>query len=527
MNKTNSTNEVSAGLDPLEAVRKELAKGNIEVHKNVRAWPQISIDVSTQEVYSTDDLIGDSTNIIARVAKEYERIVNFPSSTAYLHGLGAISCAMLRKFTWKTRLMSGTTGLMVVTSQPPSSGKSGLNNKYTGPYSTEIDRLNTESYKQRVKIKKKIKQAKDELDEASNDNQIDMLVDKITKLNEDLRNVVSYCKLITNPTAEGLERDAKEGGGFYNFISDEDGGLNTLLGLAYGGGNSHSNLDTVLQAWNGDYIGVARSGREGYRGTITGAISVIAQERAVRTMFEASTRGVGFTERFLMWCEKDRLGTREFEDIHIPWSKDVNLLIPALIHNIMKEKPTELKVSDEAQTYMVDIKNHYEKMCAPGKTCAVPVLRGFAMKVETHIYKIASVLHVCEQWLPTAYDAERGVINNLQPKGALTISKATVAEAAKIFGKIMRYYVIASDANLAGGRRSELEIVREKLKARAEKGQRRITKKVLLDDIKRISAFKNQPSLGKHLAEHVFPKLEAEGIMCVSNSEIYINPNFA
>lgn len=71
--------------------------------------------------------LGNDVDVVGKLSRNAARSVQFPESSAYIHFLGCVSAAMLGRFTVEYHGTQQPTALYVVTSQPPSTGKSAIN----------------------------------------------------------------------------------------------------------------------------------------------------------------------------------------------------------------------------------------------------------------------------------------------------------------------------------------------------------------------------------------------------------------
>ncbi len=523
-----STSKVKT-IDEIKAL---IQSGQTEIHRNIQIWPEPVLSEQKSDYYATQDLTaGIADNPILALAREWNRITGMPVSTCFIHALGVVSCMAVRNFNIKRRgnhAMKCSAGMMVVTGHSASTGKSGFNSLATYEFHPCFENINKNNIIERMKMQKKVKLLKGELEKATNAKEVDSLITKISDAEYELRNgsFPQYRAMITNATPEALEGVAKEQDRCYWIISAEDGCMNTLTGNAYGGGNTHSNVDIILQGWDDEYISTSRANRVGYDGNVRGAIAAIAQERIVETIFGMADRGVGFTERFIMYCERDNLGNRDFMAAKSSVDNRILVNYNAMSRNIICETSNiTLELSAEADAEITRIKSEYEAMMRPGAVFENRIMRQFVGKIDKHILKLAANLHLAHEWCPI--DEPGKQIRN-EPRRGNEVPIERIHEAHIIMKKVIRFYIQCLSAVGVRGASVELDTVSAKIKAKAEKGQRRITRKVLVDEIKGLSVFKQKRStITEYLTVTLLPKLEEAGIICVNNNEIYINPKFA
>lgn len=125
-------------------------------------WPDITEIESGNDKYPVISL-GNDIDIVGKLSRNAARSVQFPESSAYMHFIGCISAAMLGRFTVDYHGTDQPTSLYVVTSQPPSTGKSAINSLAIQPMIAETERLNEVRKKERKQIMAKLSALKNEL----------------------------------------------------------------------------------------------------------------------------------------------------------------------------------------------------------------------------------------------------------------------------------------------------------------------------------------------------------------------------
>ena len=84
----------------------------------------------TDEVFLPVNLIKDDDHsLLAEYCRSIAKTIQFPLSTVYAHALGCIAAAMNKSFFVEIRGNKNPVNLYVVSSQPPSTGKSGVKRK--------------------------------------------------------------------------------------------------------------------------------------------------------------------------------------------------------------------------------------------------------------------------------------------------------------------------------------------------------------------------------------------------------------
>ena len=101
--------------------------------------------------------LGNDVDVVGKLSRSLARSVQFPESSAYMHFIGCVSAAMLGRFTVEYHGTDQPTALYVVTSQPPSTGKSAINSMAIAPMVCEVERINEQRSKERKKLIAKLK----------------------------------------------------------------------------------------------------------------------------------------------------------------------------------------------------------------------------------------------------------------------------------------------------------------------------------------------------------------------------------
>jgi len=279
-------------------------------------WPEpLLLDDSITNWGDTPFLTrSENKDVLTLLAGAASKQVQFPVNTAYLHGLGVVASAMNKSFDVETYAGGDTSpvSLFVVTSQPPSSGKSAINRVFSNPVSFAYEAFNKKNAPKRMALQNKLKSAKDELKKSKDDREMMTLSDQVVDLTEQLSLVPKFKYIVTNATAEGLEKRIAAQNGIWQLVSDEAGSIMSLLGLVYNNPGQAKNSDIVLQGWDGDLMSVERVTRDGYEGYVRGSIAVIAQKMTISAILQAGGEGNGVSERFLLLDEPEILGHRKF-----------------------------------------------------------------------------------------------------------------------------------------------------------------------------------------------------------------------
>lgn len=476
------------------------------MNKIQHEWPDPIIPERDECLKTIDINNFDNDDLLTRVSWEIHKQIQFPINTTFMHSLGVVAAAMAKSFSYKFRGSEKPCNLYVVSSQPPSSGKSGVNDFLTRPMLTAYMDLNKKNKVRRAILESKIKDLKKILKDASNEIEIDKVSSDLDSSMEELDNTPIYQVGITNTTPEALEDICFKQGNFWNLVSDEAGSINTLLGQVYS--DKPANADIVLQSWDGDWMKSARISRDTGMGYVRGSLAVIAQDETIRTILEAGTRGNGVSERFLLYREPDMMGYRDHTEIY-----DADRRVMAdyanLINKLVYSDQTILKFSDDAIQVIIDEKIRLEPDLKEGGRYSNNMFRGYVGKMEKQVMKLSCVLHVMTTWGKST---------------PLVIEADTVKRAAFTFRQLVKVYEKAADSQGYIGDNSEVEEVIAQFQKLIEKKKNRVTATTLGDRVKHRPAFKGRTKIASYLKETILPKCEELNLCHLVNGDVYINP---
>ena len=147
-------------LTPKQIIELADAQGLSPVRVSIQAngyrqsssfWGEVNDVNNGNDRYPVISL-GNDVDVVGKLARNIARSVQFPESSAYMHFIGCVSAAMLGRFTVEYHGTDQPTALYVVTSQPPSTGKSAVNSLALAPMVAEVERINDQRKKERKKI---------------------------------------------------------------------------------------------------------------------------------------------------------------------------------------------------------------------------------------------------------------------------------------------------------------------------------------------------------------------------------------
>lgn len=447
-------------------------------------------------------------NLLSELSWSISKSIQFPVNTIFAHGLGVVASAMSKSFKFKYGYKEKPVNLYVVTAQPPSTGKSGVNEILSDPVRYAFDAINKTAQANRKKVKIRISAIKQEMKSAKVKEQKYALSDELSELYEQHDKNIVYTYSATDPTPEGLSTLAVQQGGLFNIISAEADAINVILGNVYS--DKKANHGMFLSGWDAERVTIVRSATKTLDFDAIGNIAVIAQDESIRAILTAGESGRGISERFLMLREKSFLGKRD-HDLDIPINSALLRRYSDLIFNIVREEGVTLTFCQQSK----QIINNYRKVLEPDMAdngrYSNNMMRGFVGKADKQIMKIASILHAIENW-------QNGGTRSTE------IQSSTTDVALSIFKDIVNAYVCAADDLGFTGVESEYKKVESKLQDYASKGKLVVSVAQLRSSLKNVKPFANTNNLTAKLKEVLLPFLEESHICMTHNGKVYINP---
>lgn len=499
--------------DNMCTLAQAAALNNSPLITKVAVWPKVEpIEIEVERI-QPEIATSERGDILTEVSKQIANQVQFPINTCFMHAMGVTASAMTKGFSIDYGFNSIPCNLYVLTAQPPSTGKSAVNGKLYAPVFRAYKKINEETATERAKLTREIARLEKELDkEKSKDGDQDEILDKIQHKRGRLEQIPEWEGTLTDTTIEAAEMTCRDQGGMFSIVSAEAESINVIVGAVYGDdkGVSKSNNGLILQAWDGEYVNTKRVGRKGYKGYARATISVIAQDDSIDTILAAASSGRGLTERFLLLCEKSKLGTRKMDKPY-RFDKSIYSTYESMIENVIREDDVKLHFTDDANVIIYSYLNRLEPELGDDGMYSNALLTGFMGKADKHIRKIASVLHVSEAW------QDGGSRSN-------AITDDTVLWSISIFDELAKTFISASDNMGYVGKKSEVEKIRGIISGMAEKGKLKTSMSAIRDKVKNSRPFKGSRNLTKKLREEVLPVLEEHGYLVVNGSDIYINP---
>ena len=481
--------------------------------KNVNLWPeptQFTPKPCAEKIDLCNSEFGDIVTEFSKMVADY---IQFPRSTAFLHCLGCLSAAMTKSFKVEFGRSDMYANIYVVTAQPPSTGKSAINDFCFNPVYEAFNEYNQTNAKERALLEIEIARAERELSKADNGpNELDEAFDRLEQAQTKLNRVAHIKPTITNTTIEALERETAKQAGMFNIVSDEADSINIVLGAVYSDDSKSSkgNNELILKGWDNGYVGSSRIGRDGLDGKARGTIAVLAQADSVDTILAAGAAGRGVAERFFLLKEDSLLGKRDRKK-KTTIDKSVMRQYDGLISNVVKEDLITLGFTSEAEEFMRNYDVKIESLMSESGAYSHNLLTGFIGKAGKQCRKLAAILHVSQHWIDGGSRSK-------------TIDDNTCIWAISMFDELAKTYKAASDDLGHVGNNSEIQSIIENLSRRAEKGSLKVNINTLRDSVKNKKPFKGSRNLTKKLKDEVIPALERLSLCVLDQQTIYINP---
>ena len=463
--------------------------------------------------------LGNDVDVVGKLSRNIAKSVQFPESSSYMHFIGCVSAAMLGRFTVDYHGTNQPTSLYVVTSQPPSTGKSAINSLAIAPMIAETDRLNEIRSKERKKILAKLSALAKEMKQEKPQTEMAALFEEKEDLEEKLSKLSDIVFPVSDTTPEGLARINNRQGNF-SVISDEATSVNSLLGMTYGDGSKKTNSELVLKAWDAGNVSIARANADNNMSFVAmGCISVIAQDETINAIMNAGARGIGVSERFLLVRERSFLGERVFVDedgnsTYEPIDNGLKAAYFKLINSIMSEVDVKLKVSDSAMRYLNKARQAMEPHLADGGKYSHTMLRGALGKFDKQAIRIASVLHTIRNW-----HSDKGSA----PKSR-EIELETMQEAVLMFNELSKTYLSSASAAGHAGDAAEMNKLIDIIIRSGKQGKGIVGLRSIYDNARRVKPFEGQAGVMTRIKDHLLPALEELNYICLIGEKVYLNP---
>lgn len=501
LDKIKANNHAKQTGLPLPIAAMDLHSQNI---KNPIYWSDIDYISSDDEVYGTPQIV-QYGGFVAELAKAKSAEVIFPENSAFLHGLGVLSGAMAYKFRYQYYSEQKAVNLFCVASQPPSTGKSSIFSFFSNPFSHVFSELNKINAKKRSKLIDELKELKEAAKSGQN---VALEIEQTMSAIKEVQHISWYKD---DATSESIEGTAAIQNGYVNILSPESDAINVVLGKVYGDGKGKSNHGVFLKMWDTEWHSSARISREGYEGELYGSVSILAQDESIDSILRIGQEsGRGISERFLLIREQNLFGKRK-SDRRVKVSKELSDEFNDLARNIINSSPTVLKLSAKAQGMVNALTDELDDKMSDGGEFSTNMIRGAAGKADKQVYKLASIMHVAEDW-------------RLSGKKRNTIDDKHVKNAICIFRELLKTYLAAADGMQISGEMTETAFVAEKIQELSKLRQVKFTVDFLRDKVRNRGALKGVSGLTTKIKDVYIPELQKRGYIAEHNGWIYVSP---
>lgn len=502
-----------------EAYRKGLSPADVAIPKNPKKYakneslwsdPQDGTDFDNDsEQYADVQICNEvSGNLLDDFAINISNSIQFPLNTCLLHGLAVVASAMSRQFRYEYHGSESPVNLYVVTAQPPSTGKSGVNEYFSVPVRIAYEDVNTENKKKRSNLERRLEGVKSELKKAVNENQAMALTADVEKLESEIAKYPHYTYATDDATPEALSNMAFKQGGLFNIVSAESDAINVMLGNVYS--DRKANHGIFLKGWDGEWMSVQRVTRDSVSGPVFGSLAVIAQDESINSILAAGLSGRGISERILMIREQNVLGKRDHTRYY-PVDPVLKSEYAKLVHNLVKADKTVFSFTEDAMEMLRAIRTRIEKDLADGGRYSHNMLRGAMGKADKQILKLACVIHAVEHFHSSG---DRSTV----------INDDTLIKAFNIFDQLSKTYIAAASSQGYAGEAAENQKLKEIFEMRASKNKFQFTVRGLRDSIKGTLPFSQIPQLTKQIKDKILPSLVNDNYCVVHKDVVYLNP---
>ena len=489
-----------------------------ELSSRPQLWPEPNYKDDDDDNGVVNLHLTDKNDFITRLAMELSAAVKFPIASAHLYSMGCIAAAMTKAFSVEYKNGKSTPcNLFVVVGQPPSTGKSGINQILFEPVLEEFEKLNKSTMVTRIRLQNELALAEKNVDKISNGkgsgdyHELDIAITKMQDVKDKLAKYPEWEAFLDDATIEAVEAMAANQQGTFNIVSAEAEALDVLLGSTYANKDGKKNFKLVLNAWDGEMTSSSRVTRKGYKGRVRASIAVIAQTKTIESLMHLGKEGRGLPERFLLLCEKDKLGQRKHVEESYLNSK-VMSDYQTLIANIVSESSVSLVIPKNLKHKINVYRDEVEPLIATGGDYDSAMLTGFIGKADKHINKLACVYHVVDEWGPKGQKKRE-------------VSERAVIRAISVFDEMRKQYArSAIEYGFVGNAIQILAIV-EYLRFQVTRNKRlKIQWREFKDGVKGKSAFQGSRNVTKKIKDDLLPILENNYFCRLHKGILYINP---
>lgn len=383
------TGSEAASLESMCKARK-LLEQQINLESDVRAYERSTSAKHDRYFGSNEDTyikIPESLNnsVIMKLARRASHTMEIPLGTVFLSLMSGAAAAVATNYT--TQFATGTrvpAVLHVACEHPPSTGKSNLVSVAINPYMSAM-----------IEHNKRIA--------AINRDRI--------SADKDASRLPYGFVFKTDATSAAIDAElVSMDSGRVVIASSEQAAFQSLFPES---GAFSSNNSLMLNGWMGEYVEGSRTTRKAYTGNVQSSVLLIAQVGSVQRVLAASDH-TGLAERFLFAIEPDNLGSRTHANgylsnddkaafnlastecvdkysrrVRVNTGDSSELVIETDINSLECLQP-----SAEGYRVIKDARINLESLLKELRNAGELTYLGWIGKLETHVLKIALVLHV-------------------------------------------------------------------------------------------------------------------------------------
>lgn len=326
-----------------------------------------------------------SSTVIMRLAKRASHTMEIPLGTVFLSLMSGAAAAVATNYA--TQFITGTrvpAVLHVACEHPPSTGKSNLVSTAINPYMAAM-----------IKHNKRI----------SGINRKRISDDK------DASRLPHGFVFKTDATAAAIDAElVSTDSGRLVIASSEQAAFQSLFPEV---GSFSSNNSLMLNGWMGEYVEGSRTTRKAYTGNVQSSVLLIAQVGSIQRVLSASNQ-TGLAERFLFAVEPDKLGNRTRANGYL--SNDDKAAFNLASAECVRRYSQRVRVDEDDSEKLIIETDIQDLECLYPNNEGYEIIRrklveiepvlgelrksgemtylGWLGKLETHVLKIALVLHV-------------------------------------------------------------------------------------------------------------------------------------
>ena len=360
----------------LYAKQNELEREVLLYDRSMAAKYDKYYDVTGSDYVHIPESLNGS--VITKLAKRASHTMEIPIGTVFTTLLAGASAAVSTNYA--TRFASKTVIPAVIQSvseHPPSTGKSNLKNQAINSYSHAMYDHNR----------------------------------RISSVNnatgKDGAKLPYGFTFITDGTTAAIDQElTKMDSGRVFIASDEQAAFQSLFPES----TFSSNNSLLLNGWMGESVSGLRTTRKAFSGNVQTAVLLIAQVGSIQRVLSASNQ-TGLAERFIFTAEPSNLGRRTFDNGCL--SADDKAMFSLAAEECVKRYSKRVYLDGDNMVNTTDIdlleiieprlegyeiikakRKEMESFLGELRRTGEMTFLGWIGKLETHVLKIATVMHV-------------------------------------------------------------------------------------------------------------------------------------